>query len=52
MDITAVSIFVVIFVELINSIFLHSTNIITNIETPVLSTQIMEDLDKQQNKST
>ena len=52
MDLTAVSIFVVIFVELINSIFLHSTNITTNIETPVLSTQIMEDLDKQQNKST
>ena len=52
MDLTAVSIFVVIFFELINSIFLHSTNIITNIEPPVLSTQIMEDLDKQQNKST
>ena len=53
MDSTAVSIFVVIFVELTNTVFLHSTNITTNIETPpVLSTKIMEDIDKQKNKST
>ena len=52
MDSTAVSIFVVIFIELTNTVFLHSTNITTNIKTPVLSTQIMEDLDKPKNKST
>ena len=52
MDSTAVSIFVVIFVELTNTVFLHSTNITTNIETSVLSTQVMEDLDKPKKKST
>ena len=52
MDSTAVSIFVVILVELTKTVFVNITNITTNIETPVLSTQIMEDLDKQKNKST
>ena len=36
---TAVSIFVVILVELTNTVFVNSTNITTNIETAVLSTQ-------------
>ena len=34
---TAVSIFVVILVELTNTVFVNSTNIKTNIETAVLS---------------
>ena len=34
---TAVSIFVVIWVELTNTVFVNSTNIKTNIETAVLS---------------
>ena len=37
-DSAAVSIFVVILVELTNSVFVNSTNITTNIETAVLST--------------
>ena len=36
-DSTAVSIFVVILIELTNTIFVNSTNITTNIETAVLS---------------
>ena len=36
-DSTAVSIFVVILVELTNTVFVNSTNITTNIETAVLS---------------
>ena len=38
LDSTAVSIFVVILVELTNTVFVNSTNITTNIETAVLST--------------
>ena len=37
-DSTAVSIFVVILVELTNTVFVNSTNKTTNIETAVLST--------------
>ena len=37
-DSTAVSIFVVVLVELTNTVFVNSTNITTNIETAVLST--------------
>ena len=37
-DNTAVSIFVVILVELTNTVFVNSTNITTNIETVALST--------------
>ena len=36
-DSTAVSIFVVVLVELTNTVFVNSTNITTNIETAVLS---------------
>ena len=36
-DSAAVSIFVVILVELTNTVFVNSTNITTNIETAVLS---------------
>ena len=39
LDSAAVSIFVVILVELTNTVFVNSTNITTNIETAVLSTQ-------------
>ena len=38
LDSAAVSIFVVILVELTNTVFVNSTNISTNIETAVLST--------------
>ena len=38
LDSSAVSIFVVILVELINTVFVNSTNITTNIETAVLRT--------------
>ena len=38
LDSNAVSIFVVILVELTNTVFVNSTNITTNIETAVLST--------------
>ena len=38
LDSTAVSIFVVILVELTNTVFVNSTNITTNIETAALST--------------
>ena len=38
MDSTAVSIFVVILVELTNTVFVYSTNITTNIERAALST--------------
>ena len=37
LDSTAVSIFVVILVELTNAVFVNLTNITTNIETAVLS---------------
>ena len=37
-DSTAVSIFVVVLVELTNTVFVNSTNITTNIETAALST--------------
>ena len=37
LDSTAVSIFVVIVVELTNTVFINSTNITTNIETAELS---------------
>ena len=37
-DSTVVTIFVVILVELTNTVFVNSTNITTNIETTVLST--------------
>ena len=37
-DSTAVSIFFVILIELINTVFVNSTNITTNIETAALST--------------
>ena len=37
LDSAAVSIFVVILVELTNAVFVNSTNITTNIETAVLS---------------
>ena len=37
LDSTAVSIFVVILVELTNTVFVNSTNITTNIETAALS---------------
>ena len=37
LDIAAVSIFVVILVELTNTVFVNLTNITTNIETAVLS---------------
>ena len=37
-DIAAVSIFVVILVELTNTVFVNSTTITTNIETAALST--------------
>ena len=37
LDSAAVSIFVVILVELTNTVFVNSTNISTNIETAVLS---------------
>ena len=37
-DSTAVSIFVVVLVELTNTVFVNSTNITTNFETAVLST--------------
>ena len=40
LDSAAVSIFVVILVELTNTVFVNSTNITTNIETAVLSNQI------------
>ena len=36
-DSTAVSIFVVVLVELTNTVFVNSTNITTNIETAALS---------------
>ena len=39
LDSAAVSIFVVILVELTNTVFVNSTNITTNIETAVLSAQ-------------
>ena len=38
LDSAAVSIFVVILVELTNTVFVNSTNITTNIETAMLST--------------
>ena len=38
LDSAAVSIFLVILVELTNTVFVNSTNITTNIETAVLST--------------
>ena len=37
-DSTDISIFLVILVELTNTVFVNSTNITTNIETAVLST--------------
>ena len=39
LDSAAVSIFVVILVELTNTVFVNSTNITTNIETAVLSSK-------------
>ena len=41
-DSTVVSIFVVILVELTNTVFVNSTNISTNIETAVLSNLEMD----------
>ena len=38
----AMTIFVVILVELTNTVFVNSTNITTNIETTVLSTMTMK----------
>ena len=40
-DSTAVTIFVVMLVELTNTVFVNSTNITTNIETAALSTQCL-----------
>ena len=40
LDSTAVSIFVVILVELTNTVFFNSTNISTNLETAVLSSRV------------
>ena len=40
-DSTAVSIFVVILVELTNTVFVNSTNITTNIETATLSSIVL-----------
>ena len=42
-DSAAVSIFVVILVELTNTVFVNSTNMTTNIETAVLSKQTRAD---------
>ena len=41
-DSTAVSVFVVIVVELTNTVFVNSTNINTNIETAKLSTVVLK----------
>ena len=41
-DSTAVSIFVVVLVELTNTVFVNSTNITTNIETAALSSIIQK----------
>ena len=41
LDSTAVSIFVVIFVELKNTVFVNSTNITTNIDPAVLTSRIL-----------
>ena len=40
-DSTAVSIFFVILIELINTVFVNSTNITTNIETATLSSIVL-----------
>ena len=40
LDSAAVSVFVVILVELTNTVFVNSTNITTNIETAVLSAPV------------
>ena len=40
LDSTAVSIFIVVLVELTNIVFVNSINITTNIETAALSTQL------------
>ena len=47
-DSAAVSMFVVILVELTNTVFVNSTNITTNIETAVLSTYIRPTLCQNQ----
>ena len=41
---TAVSIFVVVLVELTNTVFVNSTNITTNIETVVLSKKMLQEM--------